>query len=242
MADPSQCPNGSDAAGPGTTGSETAIQGAVGPGRPKDPAKREAILQAAKCLFMRHGYAGCSMEAVSAEAGVSKLTVYSHFQDKDTLFAAAVRSKCEEQLPDPLFELPEDMPIEEALQAIGEAFFALVNNPDTLEFHRLMVASAHQDPHLSRLFYEAGPQRVQAGMERFLAAACRQGKLSLPSTRVTADQFLCLLKGNLHFYLLTGCRGMPEPDEVQAQVRQAVELILRAHAPAKRRKALDTQG
>ena len=56
--------------------SDTSLQSS-GPGRPKDLAKREAILEAAKCLFLRHGYAGSSMDAIAAHAGVSKLTVYS---------------------------------------------------------------------------------------------------------------------------------------------------------------------
>ena len=62
-----------------------------GPGRPKDPAKRKAILEAAETLFLRNGYDGSSMDAIAAEAGVSKLTVYSHFTDKETLFAFAVK-------------------------------------------------------------------------------------------------------------------------------------------------------
>ena len=48
-----------------------------GPGRPKDLAKRRAILDAAKILFLSKGYANTSMDAVATEAGVSKLTVYS---------------------------------------------------------------------------------------------------------------------------------------------------------------------
>ena len=78
-----------------------------GPGRPKDLAKRQAILDAAKILFLSNGYASTSMDAVAAEAGVSKLTVYSHFNDKETLFSAAVMAKCEEQLPTLFFELPD---------------------------------------------------------------------------------------------------------------------------------------
>ena len=74
-----------------------------GPGRPKDPAKRKAILEAAETLFLRNGYDGSSMDAIAAEAGVSKLTVYSHFTDKETLFAFAVKSKCEQQIPELLF-------------------------------------------------------------------------------------------------------------------------------------------
>ena len=58
-----------------------------------------AILEAAKQLFAREGFAGVSMDKIAAEAGVSKLTVYSHFGDKEALFAAAIRAKCEEMMP-----------------------------------------------------------------------------------------------------------------------------------------------
>ena len=53
--------------------SDTSLQSS-GPGRPKDLAKREAILEAAKCLFLRHGYAGSSMDAIAA--GGSSLRDY----------------------------------------------------------------------------------------------------------------------------------------------------------------------
>ena len=59
-------------------------------GRPKDMAKRQAILDAAKTLFLTKGYASTSMDAVASLAGVSKLTVYSHFTDKETLFSSGI--------------------------------------------------------------------------------------------------------------------------------------------------------
>ena len=62
------------------------------PGRPKDPGKGAAILDTAKRLFLALGYEGVSMDQIAADAGVSKLTVYSHFGDKDALFAEAVRA------------------------------------------------------------------------------------------------------------------------------------------------------
>ena len=74
------------------------------PGRPKDLGKRAAILEAAKQLFSDQGFNGASMDQIAAEAGVSKLTVYSHFGDKEALFTAAVRAKCDEMLPDDLFQ------------------------------------------------------------------------------------------------------------------------------------------
>ncbi len=62
-------------------------------GRPKDRGKREAILSAARELFMGHGYAGTSMDSLANAANVSKATLYSHFADKDTLYRAIVEGK-----------------------------------------------------------------------------------------------------------------------------------------------------
>src|SRR5690606_5321082 len=47
--------------------SDKLLQPSSGPGRPKDPAKRQAILEAAKSLFMQNGYDGSSMDAIAAE-------------------------------------------------------------------------------------------------------------------------------------------------------------------------------
>ena len=84
------------------------------PGRPKDLGKRAAILEAAKRLFSDQGFDGASMDQIAAEAGVSKLTVYSHFGDKEALFSAAVRAKCEEMLPDDLFAQELKGPLRDA--------------------------------------------------------------------------------------------------------------------------------
>ena len=42
------------------------------PGRPKDMAKRQAILEAAKFLFLSNGYANTSMDAVANAARVRR--------------------------------------------------------------------------------------------------------------------------------------------------------------------------
>ena len=108
------------------------ISANVGPGRPKDLAKRQAILEAAKVLFLSNGYASTSMDAVAAEAGVSKLTVYSHFNDKETLFTAAVVAKCEEQLPTLIYELTPETPVENVLLNIARGFHHLINSDESV--------------------------------------------------------------------------------------------------------------
>jgi TetR/AcrR family transcriptional regulator, mexJK operon transcriptional repressor len=199
-----------------------------GPGRPKDLAKRKAILEAAKTLFLSNGYDGSSMDAIAAEAGVSKLTVYSHFTDKEKLFAAAVKSNCEEQLPELLFELSAEVPVAQSLLNIGRGFNELINSRESVELHRVMVSLAAQDSKLSHMFYEAGPQRVLHGMEELLRQADQSGLLRVQDPLSAADQFFCLIKGGANFRLLIGCGEALQGAEAEAHVRDAVEVFLRA--------------
>ncbi|KPU58339.1 bacterial regulatory s, tetR family protein [Pseudomonas fluorescens] len=202
-----------------------------GPGRPKDLVKRQAILDAAKTLFLSKGYANTSMDAVAAEAGVSKLTVYSHFNDKETLFSAAVMAKCEEQLPPLFFELPEGVAVETVLLNIARGFHQLINSDESVNLHRLMMTLGSQDPKLAQIFFEAGPQRMLQGMERLLIKIDESGVLRIDKPHNAAEHFFCLLKGAGNFRLLYGCGEPPVGEAAESHVREVVGLFMRAYRP-----------
>ncbi len=203
----------------------------IGPGRPKDLAKREAILEAAKTLFLSLGYANTSMDAVAAAAGVSKLTVYSHFTDKQTLFCSAVMATCQIQLPDLLFEYPEGAPVDEVLLTIARNFQALISSDEAVKLSRLIMAQGSLDPSFGEYFYEAGPKRVLAGMEALLRGANERGLLRIDNPLRAAEHFFCLVKGAPDYRLLLGCAGPLEGDEAEAHVREVVGVFIRAFHP-----------
>ena len=201
-----------------------------GPGRPKDLEKRAAILDAAKKLFLIHGFDGVSMDAIAGEAGVSKLTVYNHFTDKETLFVEAVKAKCQEQLPDELFLPPAGGPIRDALLKIGQRFFALVSSDVSTNLHRMILADQRNGPKLGQMFWEAGPARINTSFERFLDNAVASGQLDIPDTEVAASHFLCLLKGAVNVRML--CSDAPVGAEADEQhIVSVVDFFLRAYAP-----------
>ncbi|WP_133970520.1 MULTISPECIES: TetR/AcrR family transcriptional regulator [Pseudomonas] len=203
----------------------------IGPGRPKDLAKREAILEAAKALFLSLGYANTSMDAVAAAAGVSKLTVYSHFTDKQTLFCSAVMATCQIQLPDLLFEYPDGAPVEEVLLTIARGFQALISSDEAVKLCRLIMAQGSLDPSFGEYFYEAGPKRVLAGMEALLRGAHERGLLRVDNPLRAAEHFFCLVKGAPDYRLLLGCAGPLGEDEAEAHVREVVGVFMRAFQP-----------
>lgn len=55
---------------------------------PVRAARRLKIVQAAEAVFANHGFRGTSMEAIAEAAGMSKVTVYGYFRDKEAVFTA----------------------------------------------------------------------------------------------------------------------------------------------------------
>lgn len=50
--------------------------------------KREAVLAAGRTLLLRQGFRATSMEAIAAEAGIAKATLYKYYGDRDAVFVA----------------------------------------------------------------------------------------------------------------------------------------------------------
>lgn len=203
---------------------------ANGPGRPKDLEKRAAILVAAKRLFPQLGFERTSMDAVAAAAGVSKLTVYSHFGGKDALFVETVRCKCDELLPAALFDVDVGAPVRSQLLGVARVFFRLMMSDEALGMHRTLVASSRQSPKLAKLFWDAGPMQVQAALAAMLEKEVVAHQLDIPDARRAASQFFALLKGEHHARMLFGC-GQPSAAETEAHLGATVEMFLRAYAP-----------
>lgn len=202
------------------------------PGRPKDPVKRAAILDAAKCMFSTHGFDGVSMDQIAAQAGVSKLTVYSHFGDKDTLFVEVIEHYCSQQVPPALFSPSPGTPLEARLRDIGRAVHALLVSPEAVSGYRLMCASRHRDCDLPALFWNAGAGHLQAELAALLARRAAAGELDLDDPARAAGQFFALLRGDLHPRLVLGC---DEPHDAghgayDTHVDACVDLFIRAYA------------
>lgn len=201
---------------------------ARGPGRPKDLAKRAAILEAAKGLFVAQGFDGVSMDQIAAEAGVSKLTVYSHFGDKLTLFGEAIASKCRDQMPDALFATPAPGDVRLQLTQIARAFFALITSDEALAIHRMMAAPG-TEARLQEQFWSAGPARVQAAFADYLQRCADERQLDIADVPRAASQFFALLKGEMHMLMMCGLCSGPAPGDIEAHIAATVDLFVRGY-------------
>jgi TetR/AcrR family transcriptional repressor of mexJK operon len=199
-------------------------------GRPKDPDKRAAILEAAKHLFARHGLTGVSMDVIAKAADVSKLTLYSHFRSKEDLFQQAVAEKCQEHTPSRFFDARTPQPLRDRLLRIGHGFVELIMSQEAMDLHRMMAAQAGGGQRLGKLFFAAGPERTLVQFSGLLKAASDAGELQVGDTRRAASHFFCLLKGIEHLRVMVGASGPPTARQQELHVRDVVEVFLRAYA------------
>lgn len=205
-----------------------------GPGRPKDMEKRAAILEAAKNLFIRNAFAGTSMDAVAAEAGVSKLTVYSHFGDKDNLFREVIRAHVQDLLPENTYHYDPDADIRETLLRVALTHARLDCDQQTVGTFRAILSDCRQgNPRYGKLIWEEGAMRTHGLMERLLQQAVDAGKLDIDDVQCASMQFLTLIKGNLMMRQMFGCAECPQSyaAEIETTARAGVTMFLRAYAP-----------
>lgn len=196
-------------------------------GRPKNPQKRQDILQAAAELFPAKGFAGVSMMEIAEKANVSKLTLYSHFADKEDLFTQSVIDCCEQQLPASSFTLAPGLSLEQALSAIGTGFLDLIMDEKSVTLHRMIIQQS--DSEHAALFFKAGPARMLTEMRHFLELAGRDGSLAIGEPGMAAEHFFCLLKGLVYMRVMMGLCEPPNKAARSNHVKEVVALFLRAY-------------
>jgi TetR/AcrR family transcriptional regulator, regulator of autoinduction and epiphytic fitness len=158
--------------------------------RQLSPDKAAAILAGGMQEFLAHGFAGTSMDRVAAAAGVSKATVYSHFQDKEGLFIALI-----ERLVQGEFRSVYD-PSDLALQAEPKIFLRELahrvldlgaNEPQFLNFMRVIIGESGRFPELARAFVRNIEQTSFRLLHQYFEA-CPQ--LNLADPEATARIFI----------------------------------------------------
>lgn len=209
---------------------ETMLTARASPHSRRDD-RREAILDAARTVFLSEGYGAASMSRIAVLVGGSKGTLYNYFKSKEELFAAFMERACG-GLADDLFIIPDDgRDLRPHLNAIAKGFIRLLLSPDALALHRLVVGEGERFPELGPTFYNAGPRLIMDRITAEFADLMKAGRLRPGAPRQAAAQFKDLSVSGMHHMRLWGMIADPTDAEVDAQAATAVDTFLRAYAP-----------
>ena len=209
-----------------------------GRGRPigGSERKRAAITTAALRLFERDGFARTSVDAIAAEAGVSKRTIYNHYADKESLFLAVVRDtyssliEAVTTLMDTyLTDLADGADVERGIVSFAREFALLAaRSPERPSLIRLMMAEA---PHFPELRAERlRPRGITAALAERLARMAARGLLEVPDPDDAANHLFALTLGQVNNRSMYGAM-LPPDDEIVLMATSGARAFLRAYRP-----------
>lgn len=196
--------------------------------------KRQAILDAALEVFLEHGFVGAGMDQVAAGAGVSKVTIYHHFSDKQRLFVAVVEaaiSEAEAGSRDLVEGLATSVDLPRDLSRFARQHVALVTQPHLVRMRRLIVAESGRFPELARAWHAAGPERGHATLAEQISTLTERGLLRAPDPLLAAQHLnYLILSVPLNEALFTGRDSAFPARRLNRWADEAVRVFLAAYA------------
>jgi TetR/AcrR family transcriptional repressor of mexJK operon len=196
-------------------------------------ASAPVILEAATTLFLRNGYLGTSVDDIAALAHVSKQTVYTHFADKEQLFAELVRgniSRVDTFIESVTSGLGETDAVEHDLCAFARRHVHAVVQPEAVQLRRLVIGEAGRFPDLAREYHQRVPQRVIAALASQLQRLTQRGLLRVPDPLLAANHLAWLILGrSLDAAMFGADDEQSKPADLDRFADRAVEVFLGAY-------------
>jgi AcrR family transcriptional regulator len=194
--------------------------------------KRRAIVDAARTLFLRHGYGGTSMDDVAALAAVSKQTVYKNFTDKQRLFSEIITTdiaRTERRSQALVDDLPHTDDLEGDLRAVARRHVADVLAPELVQMRRMLIGEADRFPDLARAWFENGPERGHATFARQFEQLARRGLLRVDDPLLAAQHFNWLVLSIPLNRAMFAPHPPPTTEELDHVADEAVRVFLAAY-------------
>ncbi len=196
-------------------------------GRAPDRTKDEAILESARATFFDDGFASTTMEHVAARAGVSKVTVYKRFDDKEALFEAVVRremTKMEVAFKSWPFA---DGSLSERLNAYGSILLRFLFSTEHMLLDRMLAHDLKHSPEMARRFFDAGPGACRAQLAEMLGEAATRGDIDIDDPLLAAADLFGLWKGFIDKEMEFKVVQTFSEDQIDRRVRRGTRLFLK---------------
>lgn len=179
----------------------------------KTEATREAIIEAGRTLFRKHGYANVQVSTIVKHAGVSVGTFYYHFKSKGDLFAAVCHDF------NSAFQLDSDIDYQhDDFTARMVMFFE--KYADFIEaFPYEKIAAAFLEDYGNKTFLDSSRSSYQV-LSVMLEGFQKSGKIEASSPMKIVEELFICARGVVYHWLLH------EGDySLRIRMRQIIERI-----------------
>ena len=176
--------------------------------------KRAAIIVAAIDAFLEAGFDATSMDRIAALAGVSKRTVYNHFDSKETLFAAILHQLWESSDGDSDATFRDDQALQAQLCGVLRNKLRLLNNTAFLSLARVAIAAGIHSPERARDMIARLGEREE-DLTIWIRTATAAGRLRIDDIAFASQQLQWLVKGFAFWPQVT--MGQPPLSDAEQQ-------------------------
>ncbi|MEH6701179.1 TetR/AcrR family transcriptional regulator [Parasphingorhabdus sp.] len=197
--------------------------------RPDSQRKIANILTAARCEFFANGFSATSIEAVAARAGVSKVTVYSWFKNKENLFGEMVKAECSQLRENFVVDNLEGSSLRDILLFAAHGMLDFFMRDEMVRFERMLAAEVNRDPKIGKYFLDNGPRVLSGDLNNLLHAAIERGEIQSEDVDASAEMFAGLIRGRIDLFLRYGHKITMTKEEKQKWVHRAVDAWLLIH-------------
>jgi AcrR family transcriptional regulator len=143
------------------------------PGRPREAATEDAIIDAALSLLDEQCYSEITIEKIASRAGVGKPTIYRRWKTKaDVVLHAYAMRVANRGNPVP----PSDDALSD-LQMFLERLFAVTNHPVNMRAVRCFIAESQYDEEFRAKFFEQFLAKRRAALKAILVHGQTLGQI-----------------------------------------------------------------
>ncbi len=197
-------------------------------------AKREQILDGARHVFLREGFANASTDLLAREAGVSKRTLYAYYPSKEVLFIDVVRKLTIENPQTRLLDFVQGVnprTIEElhgALITLAYKMLTTMMQPEDLALIRVIITDSHRFPQLIETLRSTVPGHAFVEVAAMLERARENGvAIGQGNPEIMTRLFIGPLLTYVLFDGLLRPQSNPQPPDTQ-KIDEIVNLFLKA--------------
>lgn len=196
--------------------------------------RREALLAAARAVFLESGYEGASIEEVMRRVGGSKASLYRYFGSKEGLFGDIIEAGCTEFMRG--FRVPSqaDDDIAATLTELARRFVTVFLDAERRELFRIVIAEMPRFPALAKRFYDSGPARGRKLLGDYFRRQHEAGRLHCPEPEFTAVLFIEMVKAGPQQRALLGVEPFLPGFDLERHIAAVINLFLNGcgHRPA----------
>lgn len=192
------------------------------------------MLASARRLFLTHGPDAVALDAVAADAKVSKATFYANFADRSALLEALIGREADRIVGTDAAPRETQATLAETLTAFGVRLLHFLSDPDMVAFDRLVIAAAASHPDLPARFYAAGPGRGLHGLADMIRAGVAGGELDIEAADRAAEDLIGLWQGTMRIEQSMGLHPATDPPALLARAERGVALFFRLYGTVDR--------